>query len=223
MRRDGAVGRLWDSYAIARALPLILAAVVVTVLLAVILRSVFDESAGGDARGEPRAESQNGAVESGGVTSKEKANSSQEEFRVATKAHRNPAGGYRFFYPPSWNLTREQSVSRVSRPDDHFIVTFGLGPVGGLPNAYDGFVALLDQSYNDVDVYKVDATKVQENVGVLVRGAATTTSGIRVRFKAAVIGGKNDNRAIGALAATDFDSGEFPRAVNEILESFRRI
>jgi hypothetical protein len=165
--------------------------------------------------GDSSAENQGGSTDDGTKGDR------RGGFRFATELHRNLAGGYMFRYPAEWELDKDQTVSRLMSPDGHVVVSFGLGPVGGLPVAYDEFVALLDDSYNDVAVRKVDATKVGGNVGVLLRGGATTSTGVRVHFLAVVIERKNEQRAIGALAATDFGAASFPPPVREILKSFR--
>lgn len=145
------------------------------------------------------------------------------EFQLASKLHENSAAGYSFRYPNRWKLRSEETVSKLIRPDRHFVISFGLGPQGGLPVAYDEFVALLDSTYGNVVVNKVNPTKVGDNVGVLVKGAATGSAGVRVHFLAAVISRPDDKRAIGALAATDTTTSKFPRVVREILESLRPI
>jgi hypothetical protein len=147
----------------------------------------------------------------------------RDDSGVVTKLHKNQEAGYSFRYPVRWKLETEQTVSRLTRPDRHFVISFGLGPTGGLPVAYDEFVALMDETYADVSVGKVDATHVKDSVGVVARGAATGSAGVRVRFLATVIERPHNERAIGALAATDRSSGKFPPAVLEILASFRPI
>jgi hypothetical protein len=146
-----------------------------------------------------------------------------ESFRSATKLQRNHAAGYSFRYPEDWQLDADRSVSKVTRPDRHFVISFGLGPKGGLPVAYDELVALLDETYANVVVHKVGATHVGGRVGVIVRGAASGSSGRRVRFLATVIERPKNQRAVGALAATDMSSAKFPKAVREILASLRPI
>jgi hypothetical protein len=146
-----------------------------------------------------------------------------ESFRFATKLQSNHAAGYSFRYPEDWQLDADRSVSKLTRPDRHFVISFGLGPKGGLPVAYDELVALLDETYANVVVGKVGATHVGGRVGVIVRGAASGSSGTRVRFLATVIERRKNQRAVGALAATDMSSAKFPKAVREILASLRPI
>jgi hypothetical protein len=146
-----------------------------------------------------------------------------ESFRSGTKLQRNRAAGYSFRYPEDWQLDADRSVSKVTRPDRHFVISFGLGPKGGLPVAYDELVALLDETYANVVVHKVGATHVGDRVGVIVRGAASGSSGRRVSFLATVIERRKNQRAVGALAATDMSSAKFPKAVREILASLRPI
>jgi hypothetical protein len=103
------------------------------------------------------------------------------------------------------------------------VISFGLGPEGGLPVAYDQFVSLLGETYTDVAVDKVDATRVRDSVGVVLKGSATGSGGVRVRFLATILERPNGQRAIGALAASDVTSARFPPVVQEILASFQPI
>jgi hypothetical protein len=139
----------------------------------------------------------------------------------AHKLHKNLAAGYSFRYPADWDLETQQTVSKLTSPDRHFVISFGLGPKGGLPVAYDEFVALLDEAYTNLVVNKVNATHVGGSVGVVARGAATASEGVRIRFLATVIERPGNRRAIGALAATDMKSAKFPPTVREILSSLR--
>jgi hypothetical protein len=146
-----------------------------------------------------------------------------DDFRFVTEVYENEAAGYSFRYPETWTLQRQGTASRLTRPDRHFVISFGLGPVGGLPVAYDEFVALLGKTYTDVVVDRVDATRVRDSVGVVLKGAATGSGGVRVRFLATILERPNGQRAIGALAASDVTSAGFPPAVREILASFQPI
>jgi hypothetical protein len=150
-------------------------------------------------------------------------NSLKHSYPFATKVHKHRGAGYSFRYPARWELRTQQSVTKLSRPDGHFVISFGLGPIGGLPVAYDELVALLDNTYEDVAVSKVKATHVGGNVGIIAWGAATGKGGVRLQYLAAVIERPDDQRAIGALAATDLSAAGFPPVVREILKSFRPI
>jgi hypothetical protein len=146
-----------------------------------------------------------------------------DDFRFATELHENKAAGYSFRYPGHWELETQRRISILTSPNRRIVISFGLGPKGRVSDAYDEFVALVDETYTDVDIEMVDATHVADNVAVLARGAATTTAGIRVRFLVTVIERRENQRAIGALAATNVGSAKFPRAVREVLASFRPI
>lgn len=152
-----------------------------------------------------------------------KAHAGNKTYIFATKIHHNQVGEYSFRYPVEWKLRTQQTVSRLTGPDSRLVISFGLGPPGGLPIAYDEFMALLDESYSDVTVDNVDTTKVDDSLGVVIRGKATGSAGIRWRFLATVLERPNNQRAIGALAATDVDFGKFPPVVSEVLASFRPI
>jgi hypothetical protein len=232
--RRGSYAGLWN-----RQLPLLILALAVVIVLVAVLSRLGDGDAddAADTRGAI-AKAGSNKDEGGAPTGSDAAGSasdqshkskqpSQDEsdnsYRFATELHQNNAAGYSFRYPHAWKLRTQQTVSRLTRPDRHFVVSFGLGPPGGLPVAYDEFVALLDDSYSKVVVGQVDATKVDGNVGVVVRGKATGSAGVRVRFLATVLERPNNQRAIGALAATDLDFEKFPPAVKEVLASFRPI
>lgn len=232
--RRGSYAELWN-----RQLPLLILALAVVVVLVAVLSRLWgsDANDAADARGAIAEAGSNkdeggasyGSDDTGHASDqrRESRKSSQREsdnsYRFATELHQNKAAGYSFRYPDAWKLRTQQTVSRLTRPDRHFVVTFGLGPPGGLPVAYDEFVALLDDSYSNVVVGKVDATKIGGSVGVVVKGKATGSAGVRVRFLATVLERPDDQRAIGALAATDVDVDKFPLAVREILASFRPI
>jgi hypothetical protein len=146
-----------------------------------------------------------------------------DSFRFATKLHENHAADYSFRYPDGWELKRHRTISKLKSPGRRFAVSFGLGPRGRVSDAYDEFVALVAETYTDVAVEIVDATHVGDNVAVLARGAATTSAGMRVRFLVTLIERPRNQRAIGALAATNVETARFPRAVKEVLASFRPI
>jgi hypothetical protein len=147
----------------------------------------------------------------------------RDDFRFVTEVYENQAAGYSFLYPERWSLKTRGTAARLSRPDGHFVISFGLGPEGGLPVAYDQFVSLLGETYTDVVVDKVGATRVRDSVGVVLKGAATGSGGVRVRFLATILERSDGQRAIGALAASDVSSTRFPPAVREILATFRPI
>ena len=147
----------------------------------------------------------------------------RDDFRFVTEIYENEGAGYSFRYPERWSVKSQGTASRLVRPDRHIVISFGLGPEGGLPVAYDEFVSLLGETYTDVVVDKVDATRVRDSVGVVLNGAATGTGGVRVRFLATIIERPDGQRAIGALAASDVTSDRFPPAVREILASFKPI
>jgi hypothetical protein len=219
----------------ARLLPLILVVIAIGTLAAASLMLWADSRSGsGDVRGAQGDTSGSVPVSSRRVGASEPnkdplelarpdgtADASDRSFRFATNLYENHVAGYSFRYPDQWDLQRKQTVSKLTRPDQHLIVSFGLGPKGGLPVAYDKFVSLLDDAYTNVTVDKVNATKIGDSVGVVIKGAATGSDGVRVRFVATVIERPGNRRAIGALAATDLSSVQFPPVVREILSSFQ--
>jgi hypothetical protein len=174
--------------------------------------SAVSPSATGDATAE-EALGNNGAQAS---------NANVNDLRFVTEVYENDAG-YSFRYPERWSVKSQGTASRLVRPDGHIVISFGLGPEGGLPVAYDEFVSLLGETYTDVVVDKVDATRVRDSVGVVLKGAATGSGGVRVRFLATIIERPDGQRAIGALAASDETFTRFPPAVREILASFKPI
>jgi hypothetical protein len=205
---------------------LILIAVVLVALVAIFFRLWQGDDAGTSRA--TRSTTTQGSDATGDADASDESGSSGEDsknaarFQLATRVHRNNVAGYSFRYPKGWRLRTNSTVSRLTRPDRHFIISFGLGPPGGLPVAYDEFVALLDKTYTNVVVDKVNATKVGGNVGVIVKGRAAGSGGVQVRFLATVLQRPNNQRALGALAATDTDA-EFPAAVKEVLSSFKSI
>jgi hypothetical protein len=172
-------------------------------------------SQSGDATGEADPSS-NGTQESNATVER-------DDFRFVTRVYENQGAGYSFRYPDQWSLKQQGTASRLTRPDRHFVISFGLGPEGGLPVAYDQFVSLLGETYTDVVVDKVDATRVRDSVGVVLKGSATGSGGVRVRFLATILERPNGQRAIGAMAASDVTSARFPPVVQEILASFQPI
>jgi hypothetical protein len=144
-------------------------------------------------------------------------------FRLGWELQENRTAGFSFRYPDRWTAKARGVVSKLTSPDDHVVVWFGLGPRRNLSTAYDQFIGLLDKTYGKVVVNNVDASHVgDDSIAVTFTGSASGDAG-RVRYLATVLGRPNHQRAIGALATTVSRSGRFPSVVRDVLASLRPI
>jgi hypothetical protein len=107
-------------------------------------------------------------------------------------------------------------------PGHDFVVSLGPGPQGGLPRAYDEFVALADRTYGNVRLDTIDADCVAGDLSVWVQGRGTNAAAKPFDFLAVII----ERSSGGTLGAFGAWNPKFPQArplVRGVMESFHAI
>ena len=134
--------------------------------------------------------------------------------------HVNASGGYVFSYPPSWTVRETGTLTELSSADEEIAISFGLGPPGGIEPAYEDFVSLIDETYDEASVRLVRGDYVEGNLRVKVIGKATTEAGFQIWFTGRVIAPRGD-QTLATLAAGPLGSRDTgANRANEILDSF---
>ncbi|MDQ4059047.1 MAG: hypothetical protein M3124_07990 [Actinomycetota bacterium] len=137
--------------------------------------------------------------------------------------HVNAGGGYAFSHPTGWTVRETGTLTELLSADEEIAISFGLGPPGGIEAAYDNFVSLIDESYDEASVRAVRADQVEGSLRVKLIGTATTEAGLQIWFTGRVIAPPGD-QSLGTLAAGPLESRDTGRAsANEILDSFKPI
>jgi hypothetical protein len=154
------------------------------------------------------------AVGSGGSTR------SWAASQIATKRRRNLQGGYSFRYAPHWNVSQRAEITRVIGPGHGFVISFGPGPAGGLPAAFDDFAELVRDTYRNVRVNEVDVDCVGGYLSAEARGRGTNDRGAEFEFLAMIIK-PSPGQAVGAFGAWRSQVPRFRLAVTEVIDSFQ--
>jgi hypothetical protein len=140
----------------------------------------------------------------------------------ASTRYRNEVGNYEFLAPQTWELRKHDSISKLVGPGHDFVVSLGPGPLGGLPRAYDEFVALADRTYGNVRLDKIDASCAAGDLSVWVQGRGTNAAAKPFDFLAVII----ERPSGGTLGAFGAWNPKVPRArplVRGVMESFRAL
>ena len=138
--------------------------------------------------------------------------------RAATARHRNDAGSYEFLASPSWDLREQGSISKLIGPDRDFVVSLGPGPEG-LPQAYDEFVEVVDNTYGNVRLRKIDAGCSAGDISVWLQGKGTNTEAAPFEFLAVIIQ-RSSGGTVGAFGAWDPKTPHARPLVLEVMQSF---
>lgn len=154
------------------------------------------------------------AAGSGGATQ------SRAALQVATKRRTNLQGGYSFRYSTQWSVRQRAEIIRVIGPGHGFIISFGPGPAGGLPAAFDDFAALVRETYQNVRVNEVNVDCVGGYLSAEARGRGTNGQGTEFEFLAMIIK-PTPGQAVGAFGAWRPDVPRFRLAVTEVINSFQ--
>lgn len=171
--------------------------------------------------GEPEPESNcgkatnNSVVAVGSAATKSKAPS-----QITTTRRANPQGGYSFRYAQNWNVRQRAEITRVIGPGRDFVISFGPGPTGGLPVAFDEFAALVRETYRNVRVSGVDVDCVGGYLSAAVRGKGTNVRGTDFEFLAKLIK-PSSGQAVGAFGAWRAGVRRLHVAVREVIDSFQ--
>jgi hypothetical protein len=134
--------------------------------------------------------------------------------------HVNAEAGYSFTYPLSWDLTEEETTSKVASPDMAAVVSFGLGADGDLKSASNRFVSSLEDAYADLEVTTTLQTEIAGSPATTVTAEATNDVGIRILIQAITVAAPDRNYAISAFTAADVES-ELSGVIEAIVASFR--
>ena len=148
------------------------------------------------------------------------ATDSRAPSQITTKRRANPLGGYSFRHARDWNVRQRAQITRVIGPGHDFIISFGPGPAGGLPVAFDEFAALVRETYRDVRLNEVDVDCVRGNLSAAVRGTGTNALGTDFVFLARIIK-PSPGRAVGAFGAWRPGVPRSHVAVREVIDSFQ--
>jgi hypothetical protein len=140
--------------------------------------------------------------------------------QIATKRRTNLQGGYSFRYSPQWSVRQRAEITRVIGPGHGFVISFGPGPAGGLPVAFDDFSALVRDTYQNVRVNEVDVDCVGGYLSAEARGKGTNGRGTEFEFLAMVIK-PSPGQAVGAFGAWRPEVPRFRLAVTEVIGSFQ--
>jgi hypothetical protein len=171
--------------------------------------------------GEPEPErkcgkaTNNSVVAVGSAATKSKAPS-----QITTTRRTNPQGGYSFRYAHSWNVRQRAEITRVIGPGRDFVISFGPGPTGGLPIAFDEFAALVRETYRNVRVSGVDVDCVGGYLSAAARGRGTNVRGTDFEFLAKIIK-PSSGQAVGAFGVWRAGVPRLHVAVREVIDSFQ--
>lgn len=144
-------------------------------------------------------------------------------YRFATERHVNEEGGYSFRYPPGWTVEEEESVTRVSSPDEEVVVSFGHGAEGSLEEAETRFVTEVQSRYRNARLSAVQIEQIGGAPALSVAGTGRNTEGVRVRFLAITVRVEGQNYSIGVFAPARSDPEVVVPPTQEIVNSFRVI
>lgn len=137
--------------------------------------------------------------------------------------HVNALGGYVFSHPTSWTVRETGTLTELLSADEEIAISFGLGPPGGIETAYENFVSLIDETYDETSFRTVRADQVEGSLRVKLIGTGTTEAGLQIWFTGRVIAPRGD-QSLGTLAAGPLESTDSGRdSANEILDSFKPI
>ncbi len=145
---------------------------------------------------------------------------SRAALQIATKRRTNLQGGYSFRYSPQWSVRQRAEITRVIGPGHGFVISFGPGPAGGLPVAFDDFAALVRETYQNVRVNEVAVECVSGYLSAKARGRGTNGQGTEFEFLAMIIK-PSPGQAVGAFGAWRPEVTRFRLAVTEVIDSFQ--
>lgn len=135
--------------------------------------------------------------------------------RFATLDGANRAGGYAFRYPPTWRLSTDETVSRITSANGNTVVTFGFGASGSLAESVAALAGLLRDTYDVSSMRAARPTTVNSLPARVVTGSARNADEVKVFFQAFAVRAEGENYAISV-----FSRRVTGGAVDEIIESF---
>lgn len=135
--------------------------------------------------------------------------------RFATLDGANRAGGYAFRYPPTWRLSTDETVSRITSPNGNTVVSFGFGVSGSLEESAAALAGLLRDTYDVSRMRAARPTTVNALPARVVTGSALNADEVKIFFQAFSVRAEGENYAISVFSRRP--TGD---AVDEIVESF---
>jgi hypothetical protein len=148
--------------------------------------------------------------------------SSGFHYRYATARAENVTGGYAFSYPPSWELSREKTTSKLMAPDGSVVVSLGRGASAPLQEASTILVNQIKQGYQRVKVIASKPEVVGGAPALTVSGTGRNAAGISLRFLAVTIQGPGKATfAITAFTVAGADPATVVPPLSDIVDSFR--
>jgi hypothetical protein len=140
---------------------------------------------------------------------------------LGTRLYVNAEASYEFRYPAAWNLREQGTTSRLTSPDGETVLSFGQGAEGSLDEASDRFLESFQESYEDVDLGAGQRQAIGGNPSIVVSGTGTNNAGVRIRFLAITVRGREQNYAIAVFTAATSDPDQVLPPVQRIVDSFR--
>ena len=148
--------------------------------------------------------------------------SNEFDYRFATARTESPSGGYAFSYPPSWDLARSGTASKLVAQDDSVVVSLGQGPRGTVQAAADALVRQIQGSYTDIRVLGSQPQMIGGAQGLVVSGTGKNDAGVGLRFLAIAIQGPNGKTfAITTFTLMNANPRKVVPVLNDIVDSFR--
>jgi hypothetical protein len=139
---------------------------------------------------------------------------------VVSGRHTNAAAGYSFLQPAGWEVSDSGTFSELRAPDGDVIVSFGLGPEGGLREASDAFSSSIEGAYGEVELHQPQREEIAGHPAIVAGGSALNDAGIAVRFLAITIGIEGEVYAISVFVAEETDPVAVLPTVEDIVASF---
>ena len=135
-------------------------------------------------------------------------------------AYRNPAGGYGFTYPASWELIESGERTRLESPSGGVVLSFGIGTSGGLRATTSRLTGSLVGSPSDQELIGSRQDVIGGSRSLLTSGIAESLYGRPVRFLAVAIQGEPDNYGISIVVPLGSNPSRLLPILEGIVTSF---
>jgi hypothetical protein len=139
---------------------------------------------------------------------------------VQTGRHTNATAGYSFLRPAGWEVVDSGTASELTSPDHDVIVSFGMGPEGGLPEASAEFTASIEDAYDEVQLHQPRREEIAGRPAIVAGGSAVNDVGVAIRFLAITVAIEGEIYAISVFVADTSDPVRVLPAVEDIVASF---
>ena len=139
---------------------------------------------------------------------------------VSSGRHTNATAGYSFLRPAGWEVSESGTVSQLTAPDQDVIVSFGLGPDGGLREASTEFTSSIEDAYNEVQLQEPRREEIAGRPAIVAGGSAMNDAEVAVRFLAISVWIEGEIYAISVFVADESDPVRVLPAVEDIVASF---